>query len=228
MSTQTTAYSLIAMSKFIGSNRNTNSMRFSYNILGQKSIQKTSNLPVYLRTFSPTGGVESSDFKLTNQGKGMIYVRLIVDGIPVVGDQSRAESNLKLAVKYVDTEGNLLDPTKIKQGTDFEAQVTISNPGYRGYLKEMTLNQIFPSGWEIHNTRMDNYSSNTGYFDYQDIRDDRIYTYYGLSSGNSKTFKVKLNATYAGKYYLPTLMSEAMYDNSVNAREPGMWVEVVK
>jgi hypothetical protein len=63
---------------------------------------------------------------------------------------------------------------------------------------------------------------------YQDVRDDRVYTFYDLKNGESKTFTLLLNASYLGKYYLPTVYSEAMYDRSINARQHGKWVEVVK
>ncbi len=63
---------------------------------------------------------------------------------------------------------------------------------------------------------------------YQDIRDDRVYSYYNLAPLATKTFVVELNATYLGKFYLPTLYTEAMYDNMINAKLPGKWVEVVK
>ena len=43
----------------------------------------------------------------------------------------------------------------------------------------------------------------------------------------TKTFRIQLNATYQGKFYLPTVESEAMYDNTINARQPGKWVEVI-
>ena len=69
------------------------------------------------------------------------------------------------------------------QGTDFIAKVTITNPGRRGYYEQMAFTQIFPSGWEILNTRMQDvegaYKSSS--FDYQDIRDDRVYTYFNMN-----------------------------------------------
>ena len=37
-----------------------------------------------------------------------------------------------------------------------------------------------------------------------------------------------LNAAYQGRFYLPAVSCEAMYDNSIFARVPGQWVEVVK
>jgi uncharacterized protein YfaS (alpha-2-macroglobulin family) len=36
-----------------------------------------------------------------------------------------------------------------------------------------------------------------------------------------------LMATYLGRFYLPSTGCEAMYDNTISARVPGRWVEVV-
>jgi len=37
-----------------------------------------------------------------------------------------------------------------------------------------------------------------------------------------------LNASYLGKYYLPAVSAEAMYDETIFARVAGQWVEVIK
>jgi uncharacterized protein YfaS (alpha-2-macroglobulin family) len=68
---------------------------------------------------------------------------------------------------------------------------------------------------------------NSGYT-YQDIRDDRVNTYFDLYTNETKTFNLLLNASYAGKYYLPAINVEAMYDKSVFARTKGQWIKVVK
>jgi uncharacterized protein YfaS (alpha-2-macroglobulin family) len=68
--------------------------------------------------------------------------------------------------------------------------VTISNPGtYGGNLDEMALQNIFPSGWEIINQRLDILGDHlkNSEFDYQDIRDDRVYTFFDLYGRVSKT-----------------------------------------
>jgi len=61
---------------------------------------------------------------------------------------------------------------------------------------------------------------------YQDIRDDRVYTYFNLSAGESVTYYIQLNAAYLGRYFLPGTYAEAMYDNSISAGVNGRWVEV--
>ena len=65
-------------------------------------------------------------------------------------------------------------------------------------------------------------------FGYQDIRFDRVLTYFDLKKNEKKVFKVLLTASYIGTYYLPAVACEAMYDNSIYARRKGMEVNVVK
>ena len=63
--------------------------------------------------------------------------------------------------------------------------------------------------------------------DYTDIRDDRVLQYFGLRPGESIKFTTRLNAAYLGRYYLPSVSVEAMYDATRNARSQGRWTEVV-
>jgi uncharacterized protein YfaS (alpha-2-macroglobulin family) len=115
------------------------------------------------------------------------------------------------------------------KGTDFLAEVRVRNPGVRGRLDELALTQIFPSGWEIINNRFDVSAmvNNANMPDYQDIRDDRVYSYFDLSANKTKIFRIKLNATYLGKYYMSGVNCEAMYDNTIRSRSTGKWIEVV-
>jgi uncharacterized protein YfaS (alpha-2-macroglobulin family) len=92
----------------------------------------------------------------------------------------------------------------------------------------MALSQVFPSGWEILNTRM--YNSEGAFqssrSDYMDIRDDRVYQYFSINSKETLTYYVQLNAAYLGKYYLPGVYCEAMYDNTISAGSSGRMVLV--
>lgn len=49
-----------------------------------------------------------------------------------------------------------------------------------------------------------------------------------ISPFKTSTFRIVLNAAYIGKFYLPTIYCEAMYDNTINSRKPGKWGNVVK
>jgi uncharacterized protein YfaS (alpha-2-macroglobulin family) len=65
-------------------------------------------------------------------------------------------------------------------------------------------------------------------WDYQDIRDDRVLTYFTLKKGQRLSVKTKLIATYQGKFYLPGVVCEAMYNGNIQARKKGKWVNVTK
>ena len=134
-----------------------------------------------------------------------------------------------MQVRYLDTDGNPVNPQRIEQGADFICEVRVTHNSFEYQFEEMALTQIFPSGWEIINSRM--FSTQLGessWSDYQDIRDDRVYTYFGINKGKTKTYRFMLNASYAGKFYLPAFNAEAMYDKTIHARNAGMWVEVVQ
>ena len=226
MSTQETAYGLLAVCVYTGVKQNTGEMNFSYTFNGKEKNQ-TSKKTISQVKYTDSDIAQKANVLLKNNGKSVLFAKVIIEGVPLVGDKSASSSNLSLTVTYKDIAGKEIQPDKLKQGTEFKAEVTISNPGTKGFLKEMALNQIFPAGWEIHNLRMDGGGENNE-ARYQDIRDDRVYSYYELPEKMSKKIVIHLNATYLGRFYLPTVYSEAMYDNTINARVPGRWVEVVK
>jgi uncharacterized protein YfaS (alpha-2-macroglobulin family) len=229
MSTQTTAYCLLAMSKFAGSETVSKEMKFSYELNDGKKINASTNMSVSqfdLQAGNLTGGKIS----IENRGEGILFARISMEGIPASGEETRAENNLKMDVRYTDMSGKPIDVSRLRQGTDFLSHVRITNPFGVHVYKDMALSQVFPSGWEIHNARMDGthpvYESDRPV--YQDIRDDRVYTYFDINRHGSNTYVIQLNASYTGKFYQPGVYCEAMYDGSVNALMPGKWVEVIQ
>ncbi|MDC0303625.1 MG2 domain-containing protein [Flavobacteriales bacterium] len=229
-STQTTAYTLLAAAKFVGESGGVGK-NLSYTFLqdGEDEIAIETKSPISQRKLN-IRGTESGTVVLENTGSSTVFVKLQLDGIPTVGDQTNSESNLKMKVRYTNLDFEEIDPSIMEQGSDLIAEITVTHPGIDNHYQELALTQIFPSGWEIRNLRMDKGESNkvADEPEYQDIRDDRIYTYFDLNRSQSKTFRVILNATYLGDFYLPTVVCEAMYDNDINSHKAGKWVRVVE
>ncbi len=228
-STQTTAYSLIAIAKYCGKNPSGAKIIANGNVDG-KTVDI--NSASYIRQLPILFKNGSSNVVITNKGSNTLYVRLITQGQPLACDSLKINNNpsvLNMTVSYISQNGNAIDINKLSQGTDFVAKVVIKNPGNRGYYTQMALSQIFPSGWEILNARMFDgegafkSSSST----YQDIRDDRVYTYFNIGREETLTYYLQLNASYLGRYFLPGTFCEAMYDNSITAGVNGKWVEVM-
>jgi len=227
MSTQETAFCLKAIGAFAGMEKR-GALKFSY-VLNGKTVQASTELPV-AQVAIPLTGLRKESVKITNESGGMLFTRLIMEGTPARGAEEDAQSNLTLSVRYTDTDGKDLDITRLQQGTEFLAEVTVIHNGTRSSYENLALSQVFPSGWEINNLRItdDEGQLANSAFQYQDIRDDRVYTYFNLSATERKTFHVMLTAGYAGSYYLPAVNCEAMYDKSIYARKKGQVVEVVK
>ena len=203
-------------------------LKYAYT-LGGKSINVSTDLPLAQVPLTVKED-QNSPLEITNQSNGSLFVRLISTGTPARGQEQLGQSNLILSTTYTDAKGSVVNPAMLTQGTEFFANVTVKHPGVRGQYQNLALTQVFPSGWEINNLRLtdDENTVKADYGDYQDIRDDRVYTYFGLSPGSARTFRTILTASYSGTYYLPAVSCEAMYDNSIYAREKGQIVEVTK
>ncbi|CAG0991631.1 Alpha-2-macroglobulin [Flavobacteriales bacterium] len=226
MSTQSTAYSLIAVSKLAGKS-DKKGLSFTYSINSGNETNAQTQLAVSQIAIDVKGKKQGL-IKISNTGKSTIFARIVMSGIPEAGSENAFESNLKTEVVFKSMKGEMIDVNSLEQGTDFMAEVTVTNNGILGNYKNLALSQIFPSGWEIRNMRMDGTDNlyKEDEYDYRDLRDDRVYTYFSLNKNQKKTFKVILNASYLGKFYMPGMVCEAMYEHTVQSRKKGSWVTV--
>jgi uncharacterized protein YfaS (alpha-2-macroglobulin family) len=227
MSTQETAFCLKAIGSFVGMDKR-GELKFAYTING-KTIRATTELPV-AQVSIPINGLKSQAIQVTSESTGPLYTRLIMEGTPAQGNEENEASNMNISVRYTTPEGAELDVSNLEQGTEFMAEVVVQHTGIRSWYENVALSQVFPSGWEINNLRLtdDENLVKSSPYNYQDIRDDRVYTYFSLGVGNSHTFRVMLTASYAGTFYLPATSCEAMYDKSIYARRKGQVVQVTK
>ena len=228
-STQTTAYSLIAVAKYCGKNASGAKIIAATDLAGKR---EDINAESYLKQLPIVLRDGSNAVSVTNRGSNILYVKVITQGQPLTGDTvktANSSSALSMNVSYISQSGNAVDISHMEQGTDFIAKVTIKNTGNRGTYMQMALSEIFPSGWEILNSRM---SEGEGAFkssssSYQDIRDDRVYTYFNIRKGEALTYYIQLNASYPGRYFLAATDCRNMYDNTISTSTNGKWIEVL-
>ena len=224
-STQSTAFALMAMGRLAEQLSGTLDFTWTWNGKQQPAVKSAKAVFEKELATSPKSGTVS----VKNQGKGALSVDLITrtqllnDTLPAIAD------NIRIDVKYADAGGSPISVNDIRQGTDFTSTVTVSNISGTSDYSNLALTHIIPSGWEIYNERMvapdaassdatNPSASSAGKYTYKDIRDDRVLTYFDLRRGESKTFTVRLQATYAGNFVLPAIQCEAMYDAAVQAR----------
>ena len=227
MSTQTTSYSLLAMAKMVNANGG-KALNLNYTINGQTVSIETESA-IAQRELNLVNGANTLAF--TNTKDNVVYVRVLNSGKLPLGKELVEQRGLSIAVQYKDLKGNRMTISKLMQGQDFVATVSVSNLKNTA-VNDVALTQIFPSGWEIVNTRFTAFgNTTTSAARHTDIRDDRVNFYFDLpekGKHSTKTFNVMLNASYLGTYYLPGVQAEAMYDNEFLVRTKGQWVVVEK
>ena len=227
LSTQSTAFALVALSDYLAKYRVDGVMDFTY-ACGGKDGQVKTDKNIWSETLLDKAGTSAS-VELKNTGKSTLFARIITEGIPEQGEEKAYANGVSLAVSYVDLNGSPVNVAQLEQGTNFSAVVTVKNPSARGY-NNLVLSEIFPAGWEILNTRFLNESATDSLsagVNYQDIRDDRVYSYIDrLPAGSQVTVKINLCAVYPGRFYLPPVYCEAMYDYLIRANTAGQEVTV--
>lgn len=227
LSTQTTAYCLIAMAGYCSKNNTGKTLNYEVSIgTNKQSINSKTFInqtPVNFTSRNP------QNITLKNTSTDNLFVRIINKGQPLTDVTTEAESNIKLDIQYKDLKGNIINPTQMEQGTDFVCEVKVTNNSNLGNFEQMALSNIFASGWQIHNARLfgENPLFASSNSTYQDIKDDRVYTYFNIRMGQTLTYYIILNASYCGRFYLPPAKCEAMYNGSIFAHKKGIWVNVV-
>ena len=119
---------------------------------------------------------------------------------------------------YTNSQGNSANVNQIKQGDEITIKVEIKNTDIVDQ-DNLALTVKAASGWEIINPRL--YSTNEGEndnFNYQDYRDDKVYTYFELDVSKKRTYTFKVKANLKGDFYLPSIVCENMYDGNIYAR----------
>ncbi|WP_298652443.1 MG2 domain-containing protein [uncultured Proteiniphilum sp.] len=226
ISTQTAAFGLVAMAQ-LAAKIGTGNIDIDWTLNGGKMEGVNTPKAIYQVDINPAMNLSVS---LTNKGSGKLYARLSARTRPQIdSNYEPAQGRFKLSVRYVDLNGSPLNVESLPQGAEFTAVVTVQN-GVEQAFTDLALTQVFPSGWEIFNERMlggDAAAPDAGYT-YRDIRDDRVLTYFNLGAGQTKTFRVRLQAAYRGNYYLPPVSCQAMYAPQEEARNKGMWIKVAE
>ena len=154
LSTQETAYALLALSKAVTDPKGEAKSAFSFEWSGGAATAVTSASPIVERRLE-VGKAAAPRLVVRNTGTTVLYPRLILSGLPPVGRETGGLERLLARGAVPTPDGKPLDPSRLAQGTDFKAVVKVTNTGVRGDYREVALSHVVASGWEIRNDRLD-------------------------------------------------------------------------
>jgi uncharacterized protein YfaS (alpha-2-macroglobulin family) len=225
LSTQETAWGLMAVAAYYGSSE-IKPFRYRFAWDGEKPVDVASETPFDRRAY-PGFPAKGRTIEVTNTEAGPLYVNIYRRGVPPAGVETASSEGLSIEVAYRDLKWNTMAIDEVGQGLDVVAEVRIKNLT-RNRHKNLVLTHLVAAGFQVKNPRFGGAEGQPAEVDYQDLRDDRVYTYFELGVGEVKVFHVVMNASYRGRYYQPGVAVEAMYDASVHANTKGQWIEIVR
>jgi uncharacterized protein YfaS (alpha-2-macroglobulin family) len=175
------------------------------------------------KRFAWQGEEVDGQVKVINHGKSRLFLRRIERAITTDLYEPAQSSNLSLNVTYHTPYGSIDEAKGVEQGDEIIIRVTVRNQSNVN-LDYMALTVKSPSGWELLNPRIlktaDVQSNAYNNFNFQDFRDDKVYTYFKLNKnapGSSRVFSFRARAQLLGDYYLPSVRAADMYDLDVFA-----------
>ncbi|HAE23628.1 MAG TPA: alpha-2-macroglobulin [Spirochaetaceae bacterium] len=220
-STQSLSYALLASLPYMkATSSGSANVRYSY-AGGQGSV--TISKAIARVPLSARDGTMS--LRLDNDSSAAVYARIVATGTPLPGNEQSFARGLSLVARYLGTDETVVDPGSAELGQDLIVELEVANR-YGENLSDIALSFRSPSGWEISNLRVGRTGDQdedglSSAYDYQDVRDDRVLTYFGLKRGETKTFRIFVNKSYAGEYFLPAISAEVMYKPELYAVIPG-------
>lgn len=192
--------SINAMSKYYQKFGSAKELKFSVN--GDKV---SSEKLMWRNSYKANG----KSFEIANKGESNLHVTCVNTYKAVQDSVRKTDSGLDIMVKYYSsTTGNEVNINNLTENT-LRAVVTVRNTTY-SEVESIALTHILPAGWEVLK------AAGSDVVSYQDVRDDRIYTYVDkLGAASSFTATIDISVTYEGSYYVPAITAEAMYDNKI-------------
>ncbi len=196
----------------------------------QPSQRKTAD-----RTWSLVRASEYRELELDipSIGDGKLYLILASEGVRTVPDWRTGGEGLLLSRRYLDAAGQPLDLNLGQTLGDLvHVELTLRNNSAER-ISNIALVDRIPAGWEIENPRLGRGSAiswldadQLWQVDHLDLRDDRIELFGHLKKGEVRKVVYAARAVTAGRFTIPSVEAEAMYDPRIWAREGMQKVEI--
>jgi uncharacterized protein YfaS (alpha-2-macroglobulin family) len=160
---------------------------------------------------------------LRDTGDATMYYHVMAEGTRLEAEKGAVSNGLTLSREYRDEEGKEVNLGSVTQGQI--VVVTLKLKAAKR-LDNVVIVDLLPAGFEVDNPRLSSRGS-LGFEPacsldpaYRDFRDDRVLLFTRAFEGE-QTFSYSVRAVTPGRYVVPSLLAEAMYDPDVFGRSGG-------
>lgn len=173
-----------------------------------------------LRDLPRQGALE---IRLDPGGTGRPYYSLWVRGTPTDAAFSPEAEGLEIERTFLDRDGKPLAEASVAQGDLVVARIRVRSTA--GRVENLVVQNWLPAGFEVENPRLET-SEQREWADanlpiaYVDVRDDRVLLFAELPDAAWRTGYALLRAVIPGRFRLPPVQVEAMYEPGLRATGP--------
>jgi uncharacterized protein YfaS (alpha-2-macroglobulin family) len=169
---------------------------------------------------------------IRTEGKGTCYYYWKAFGIPKEPDIPEYDRELEVRRNYFTKDGDIIQDNVFHQGDLVVAMITCK--ALTENLNNVIITDMLPAGLEIENPRLESragidWVDRKSYRpDYMDIRDDRMIMSVDLQHRREEKYYYSLRVVTVGRFVLPPVAGEAMYDPEKSSVAGSGMIEVTK
>ncbi len=164
---------------------------------------------------------------VSRKGEGKLYLVMTSQGVREAGEARFGGEGLMLTRRYRTASGEPVDFTTHRLGELVYVELTLTNTSPERIANVALVDRV-PAAWEIENPRLGRGSTPSWVasdqlweMDHLDLRDDRLEVFGHLDKGGSRVVVYAVRAVTAGRFTVPSVEAEAMYDPRIWARQRG-------
>ncbi len=217
LTTQENSFSLMAMGKYARTMDMKEKNFTARCLVNGETVREFTHLDSPRITIPQASGKE---VRLNLKGKGTLYYFWVLEGVPVSGRVDETDRGVVVRRTFKTTGGAVVDPLEFEQGKTYVVEYSIKASRE---LENFVINDPLPGGLEIENPRINTRAAldwpeeDTVNPDYMDIRDDRLLLFLDIGSTDELFYRYLVRAVTVGRFRLPALCGECMYDPGIRS-----------
>ncbi|MBF0432498.1 MAG: alpha-2-macroglobulin family protein, partial [Fibrobacteria bacterium] len=162
--------------------------------------------------FSP----KAQEIRIASQEKKPLYYQVVQAGYDTELPSERVAKGLELYREFTNQNGKKITEAKLGE----ELRVNLKFRSVSGKeLSDIAIVDLLPAGLEAVPISVRKQKGGSWHPEYVDVREDRL-VIFGRVPEKLKTFSYNVRAVNRGRFTVPPLYGESMYDNSVYGESP--------
>ena len=151
---------------------------------------------------------DATQISFSNPNKRSYFYQLTQTGFDKKWPTTSLQKGLEIDREYRDSNGQVIESTSL--GTEIEVHIQARSLK-QDYINHIAIVDLLPGGFEVVRDSVKN-----DQVDYVDIREDRV-LFFGHLASSAKEIVYRIKAINTGKYTVPPIFAESMYNSSIKA-----------